>query len=638
MEVRLPAYDHWEFSTGVEGDFESLARRLQGRQPPPGIGRRPMLIEDQPFGLADQAPTLLEGALITADADPPGEADAAFRSALRAIINLAATQPVVTPPLYGHYQAALTGLPDEGQLPAWIQDLNLDPIHRAPAGLGTRVVQENQDQLVASAWDQLGDGPGARNIERRLETAVAVLESVVRQRVATQDTGQLVQFLGPAQTRLRAATGTLSANLASQGLPASFSSAAFRRVTRPAGSLSRKVVFSTPLNTQSTAARLAKPVPPVEPPAGTSGLLTGTLVQAVQITGSLSQAQIRYRDAVAALQSYFIRFVGVRPLPAIRPPVFTAEFDASLKVSLEPARNAPARFYSRLSVAGKAVPPPTQAGASVIQGPVFPQPMYEALRDLSPELLLPGVGTIDADSVILLKSNARFIEAYMAGLNHEMAGELLWREFPGDLRQTYFREFWDTRGSLQTSQQLAAMHTWPPASHLGDNFGMGQGQLVLLIRGQLLQRYPHTLIYAQQAKDTRNLGELEKFPLFRGRIEPDITFLGFDLTAEEARGDVLQPGWFFVIQEQPGAPRFGMDDFRTVDLVSWNDLAWSDLTTQPGLHLRLADLAVTAPPPGPVWGFNAAHMAAILRQRPVRVALHARHLLPPATPDPGDPV
>ena len=60
--------------------------------------------------------------------------------------------------------------------------------------------------------------------------------------------------------------------------------------------------------------------------------------------------------------------------------------------------------------------------------------MYESLRDLSPELLLPGVGTIDLDTVTLLNSNPRFIEAYMVGLNHELASELLWREFPSDTR------------------------------------------------------------------------------------------------------------------------------------------------------------------------------------------------------------
>jgi hypothetical protein len=123
----------------------------------------------------------------------------------------------------------------------------------------------------------------------------------------------------------------------------------------------------------------------------------------------------------------------------------------------------------------------------------------------------------------------------------------------------------------------------------------------------------------------------EKLPIFRGRIGPDITFLGFDLTEKAARGEGADAGWFFVIQEQPTAPRFGLDDDRKVDLDTWNDLAWTDVATPPGTHLKLS---ASSPAPanrgGLTWGFNAAHMAGVLRQRPVRIAIHARRLLPPA--------
>jgi hypothetical protein len=281
-----------------------------------------------------------------------------------------------------------------------------------------------------------------------------------------------------------------------------------------------------------------------------------------------------------------------------------------------------------------AVQPPTGPGATVVTGPSFPQPMYEALRDLSPELLLPGVGRIEADTVTLLNSNPPFIEAYMVGLNHELSAELLWREFPSDLRSTSFQRFWDTRGATEEIGQLPAIHAWAPAAALGESFSTGDEQLVLLIRGELLQRYPDALIYAVKARTLSTLGTEERLPLFRGRIEPDITFLGFRLTDDEARGGANQRGWFFVIQEQPTAPRFGLDVTREKPLATWNDLGWSDLSTVPGAHLRTADLQVPVAerPPGPVWAFNGAHLAAIMRQRPVRVAFHARRLLPPPIP------
>ena len=54
--------------------------------------------------------------------------------------------------------------------------------------------------------------------------------------------------------------------------------------------------------------------------------------------------------------------------------------------------------------------------------PHFEQPMYEPLRDLSQDLLLPGLQTVLPDTVLGLKTNRRFVEAYMVGLNVEMGG------------------------------------------------------------------------------------------------------------------------------------------------------------------------------------------------------------------------
>ena len=72
--------------------------------------------------------------------------------------------------------------------------------------------------------------------------------------------------------------------------------------------------------------------------------------------------------------------------------------------------------------------------------------MYDGLRDLAPQLLLPGVDHIPPDTVALLETTPRLIEAYMVGLNHELSRELLWREYPTDLRGSPFRQFWDVRG------------------------------------------------------------------------------------------------------------------------------------------------------------------------------------------------
>ena len=83
----------------------------------------------------------------------------------------------------------------------------------------------------------------------------------------------------------------------------------------------------------------------------------------------------------------------------------------------------------------------------VMAYPGIDNPMYEPLRDLSDEYLLPNLNLIPHNTITLLETNQPFIEAYMVGLNHEFARELLWREYPTDQRGSYFRQFWDVSGA-----------------------------------------------------------------------------------------------------------------------------------------------------------------------------------------------
>ena len=74
------------------------------------------------------------------------------------------------------------------------------------------------------------------------------------------------------------------------------------------------------------------------------------------------------------------------------------------------------------------------------------------------------------------------------------------------------------------------------------------------------------------------------FPLYEARVEPDIYFFGFDLTAEEARGDDTvddKPGWFFRIEEVPGDARFGFDISRDAADRSTSGTTWPGPTSRP---------------------------------------------------------
>jgi hypothetical protein len=111
--------------------------------------------------------------------------------------------------------------------------------------------------------------------------------------------------------------------------------------------------------------------------------------------------------------------------------------------------------------------------------------------------------------------------------------------------------------------------------------------------------------------------------------------LGFNLTKEEAIAD---PGWFFVIQQQPTEPSFGLDVANFAKpppppepppLTRWDDLSWRHLANTEEDLQALSHVSIEKPalatPPGEkaTWGRNAAHQAYITLQRAVRIAMHA---------------
>jgi len=360
--------------------------------------------------------------------------------------------------------------------------------------------------------------------------------------------------------------------------------------------------------------------------------------------------------------------------------------------SIDPEQTVPRRtFY------GIFLPPRIKAevGKQFVEAmayPVIDQAMYEPLKDISAELFLPNINLIEQNSITLLETNQKFIEAYMVGLNHEFARELLWREYPTDQRGSYFRQFWDVRSVFNTEnlndedlrerlRDIPKLHLWSKTSALGDHdareiAGDKEEETVLVIRGELLKRYPNTVVYANRAKwqtkadgspdkaKERQLVELTtaeeptpprdkmRFPLYEAQVKPDIYFFGFDLSVKAAKGETEEdpddPGWFFVLKERPGEPRFGLDTDKQTDLNVWNDLSWQDV--QPGaagtfIEINNATPTLTLKPPtlpdevekqeqygddkNLSWSkdMSAADVAYILFQAPVLVGIHASEML-----------
>jgi hypothetical protein len=704
LSVELPVYFHWEFTTGRGGDFEELASRLRGEPVRDEVGSRDMEVAGLGFGLPDLGRIAFEGALCapkTSQTPPIEDKFVQFRHRMRSLLNDTAplsdtSDPVVGPPVYGRYHAAVQRAPEEGQAPRWLGELNVDPRHRVAAALGTLVIQDQQEELMTSAWEQLAGAPSAVQTIRQAELGREVGRNVFAKRLMALREEQLLELTTPVHTRVKfvlriptalAATGndsagataagvvpTLDAKLRQSDAPRGVATAVFRRTLRPDGPVTRRLavavrapaltgglaeaqsdppVPTTPITSRLVVRMLYPRVPTSIPSVVVRGYVTADEVaqQVTLLRGVSSPAPelSLFQDAAENLVKYLDRTQPPSPRPARPsplPPLRTLK--DVLKEQLDPDRTVTARLNARLRMPAAAAPAASNFEAAaepfaVREHPVFPFPMYEALQNMSQEFLLPGAENVPAETVTLLQTNAKFVESFMIGLNHEMSRELMWREYPTDQRGTYFTRFWDVAGGAGPvpHAQLRPIHLWNADAPLGREFlGDGfEGGVVLLIRGEILRRYPGTLIYAVRADTLNTPNEVEVYPVFRGRLDPDIVFVGFSLMQSEARGDAGQPGYYFILQEQPAEPRFGMDvpvEFGADpgNLTTWSKLSWGHIVSDAAAFERLTHVPLAGRLSKKKienegeWGLNSAHMARITLQKRVRVAMHGRDLLP----------
>jgi hypothetical protein len=738
----LPVYDHWEFSTGPDGDFEALARRLQPVAFGPEIGTRPMDLTTAGWQLpvppAGEPGSQLgfEGALMSPVAVPtewPDDAREPFMQRMVELIDEVGESQIVKPPLYG--SNAVVPPPSSTGAAGWLWQLNLDPRNRAAAGLGAQVVAEQQEQLVASAWDQAGDLERANTLLKRAQIARSVATSVQEKRLAPLPADAVLRVTQPLHSRVRVqrdgshglgSPTTLRGSMRTSVFPEAAVSAPFRRAVRPNGPIGRHLpstddapshvgeltaglaagTVTVPLKPAKGAVafdRVGEPklgrakaeVPgapgwtrvfggdaPVYP--GATPLAAAALVDNGSDGGSLPPERrrtrlrltginTRFRDASKALFDLIPQLSGqvvTQPLSSMAAAANTLALNAVAGAlqdragPVAPEHTVAQQVLPLLPATG--LTPTTTPGPQPIDplrplaaAPTFPQPASEPLREIFPGALLPGAGQIRMDTVGILVGNPRFIESYMVGLNHTLAEELRWRELPADYSATYFRQFWSARGAgLGTSFDIDPIAEWPVDRQLGENATRigGRGMLVVLVRGELFRRYPHTIVYAVRA-DTLDSGAVELYPEFRGRLDPDMTYLGFDLGVDEARGLDGGPGWYFVLQEQPTGARFGFDALPDEGgetrfggtPVTWAELHWGMLVSTSAEYQALTHapaggrlagqllplFAATPAPPSAKWGTDSAQTAAIAFQRPVRVALNASRMISVDVEDPA---
>lgn len=763
--VTLPVYFSFRFQTGPGGDFASLARRIG---PPTGtisVGTRPVDISAPGFGMTGASGVTLglEGALSSYDMTPtawPSGAQSTYETQFRQVLGPPATaDPVVSPPVYGATQTN-DPLPAAGQPPVWLGELNLDPRSRLAASAAGRVVQDNADALVASAWDQLGEIRKANQLLRQAQFAREVASSINRRHLNTvSGDGNYLQITSPAHGRvsvtLSGITATLSSQIGASRLPPGAVSSKFRSLARPRGPLGRQLAVRGPqqilerLNLPASSAVTSPATSPLIVAAAENaprGMVTldavSPAIQFAKINASIlttatgwkltamasAPAQVvtsvQDHDTTAAaispdktagaiapqvatktaaattatdatagatlLQGGATVTVGIAPIidwkadpnvPALlqsgvasmpAPFVFPSDAASLAKVQDDfrasagavngymnmtdpsavdpPSLGGTPQFSSTRTVLSAAFNPQTtfraRLGARIPLGggpdplqplagaPQFAQAMYQPLAAISPEWMLPGISTLPRNSAVLLRTNPRFVEAFMVGLNEEFARELLWRQFPAERTQTWFQNFWATGGT----PDIPAIAKFDPAGHIGDHTQdhLVPGRLVLLFRADLFRRYPNALVSACPAVwngTTRALGPTRQWPIFQGQFGADSRFFGFEIDDPFGQPDPTanQPGWYFVLEEHISEPRFGLEPAGSVPAPgqgasqSWNDLSWDKIAT-PGNFLNASAAPNFNAIENVAWAQNAAAMAFILMRRPIRVAMHASAL------------
>lgn len=571
--------------------------------------------------------------------------------------------PFVVPPLYGSFYREDKKI---GEAVDWYRQLNTHPVYRVAAGNGTAVVQEGQEEYMDRAWDQLSSLMEMASVTRRWQFSLHLSEAFFAKRLkeplshgktagAKPDPGKtarlsrMISLFAPMHGALKSGQGNFVHALMENAYAATYTRT-FHKMTRAGGPLMRRFQDKLSLNPVY--------IPPPKPPAivfylkkaaqeafaylSNPQFLPSLKSKATLIKEFNAELESRGLGGITALKEAFSAYANLEELPAAAAPLpKNDDLYVSLADQIKPAKTIPARMRT---MAGLKTPA-TAAEAEKIelqrQTVEFPESMYAALAARDPNLILPSLERIQPDSVTVMEPNTAFIESYLIGLNHEMAREFLWREFPANLDDTFFRQFWEVRNNPAATVQperfkdVLPVRQWPAGSPLGapshKPAGVASGISVIVIRGELLRKYPNTLVFIQKATfkpGKQNKGRVPgtemKMPIFTGQIAPDYALLGFDVSPAALKGDKndpKNPGWFFGLKERIGEAHFGLDL-----AAEGGDPAWTLLPEVAENQCIDVETAHFKKLPG-FSSAQADRIAALLFQKPFLLLVHASQLI-----------
>jgi hypothetical protein len=556
----------------------------------------------------------------------------------------------------------------------WSKSMNEDPRHRGVAGLGLEMGVIGQEALMGAAVEQAG---ALQDIGQRIAFLAMGLGMSGRlwERRLPEDAESRLRVFGPAMSRMPSDRGGTVLDYVTSDrsvLARSLFSSAAMRLTRNGtarsrlsgkGRIDRAAVLTAANKPQAGSPDVVAGLPHVDEIARKMGKQTlGELMKLPELDGRAEElirkfeGQRRSQDNIA----YFIKLademLGLKCAEFMnlyfntRPSTIYLERD--LLVGAFNACRGGKRWFEQIDLMPPFVPPnsrdPVNLGplsnavtkaidptgkmppararvAGTIEGldlislapPEAPigldYPTWTLLKNNEPEWLLPGVGDLQSDSIVALRTNPAFIDAFMVGINSQFLAEMRWRNLPAPRVSTPLRMFWGyvDYASGKREADIQPLDKWPsrePGAANADDIGAlshqafksgdatGKTDLVIAFRTALFRRYPSTLVYlvrppsglstVDKIKWKTDIPDLKKRsarlteaaldklltdppnfeesptdrserryfgPIFQGEIMPDLVFFAFDVDPS-----TLDQYWL-VLDEPPAELRFRND-------------------------------------------------------------------------------
>jgi hypothetical protein len=552
--------------------------------------------------------------------------------------------PVVGLPFYGSWPAKATSVPDAG----WPRALNVRTTRRVAAGLGARTVRHNQEALMAAAWDQLGSIREAADELNRGRLAAEIGRGW-QARVAAVEPGDRLGLVAPLLSFVTVGGTPAREIVAGSAVPRVLLDRVWmRRTPRARGASAAGAYVAATSADAGQAAQRAFAYQAVAGAVGISPadselaadedsveLISADEMDHLEATGLaaqvggvvLSDYVLGSRLAAPARRADSPTGPDTDPRPVPVPQVASVADVADAAAALDPLLSMRSSLIARIPALA-ALLPAGELPAGLALAPEFTDPLFWDLAELDEDVIVPGLGEFPNNRVRLLAVNAGFVGAYLVGANHEMSREFLWREYPTDLAATFFARFFDY-GAAQTVD-ITPISGWAPGSAISANLPNAAATTVILIRGDLVRRYPEVNVFlAPRGANGLPEYEFSVQPSFEGRLSADALVVGFPVAPEVVLGETTAPEHFVVLEERMVEPRFGLDvDREPGRLTTWDELAWTDFSTAdehvgvgpiPGIKAQTLD--------GVEWGRNSAHLAAAVHQRPFRRVFPASELV-----------